>query len=205
MPAVQKRKMFFIPKNCALLLCVCCDLGFGQSKWDLIDPLPQVNTLNSVIYGNSLFVAVGNNGMILTSPDGTTWTIKNSGTTYLLSSVTYGNGQFVAVGDSGVILTSKADGTGIAFQAKPKLPDNGRIKVKSANGSISVILPNETSADRYKVGLFTAVGKKVFSATLRAGNGVLNIPASGFPAGIYYMSITSGDNRTASIPFVLTR
>jgi hypothetical protein len=38
------------------------------------------NWLNGVTYGNGLFVAVGEDGTILTSPDGVTWTQRTSGT-----------------------------------------------------------------------------------------------------------------------------
>jgi len=53
-----------------------------------------------VTYGNSTFVAVGNNdtGTIFTSPDGTTWTSRTSGTTNELWGVTFGNNTFVAGG-----------------------------------------------------------------------------------------------------------
>jgi hypothetical protein len=51
-------------------------------------------------------VAVGWNGAILTSPDGVTWTQRDSGTSNNLSGVAYGNGTFVAVGWHGTILTS---------------------------------------------------------------------------------------------------
>jgi len=63
-----------------------------------------------------LFVAVGDNGTILTSPDGTTWTQRTStpgpfGARVHFYDVTYGNGLFVTVGgDNGTILTSP-DGT----------------------------------------------------------------------------------------------
>jgi hypothetical protein len=63
-------------------------------------------SLNAVTYGNGLFVAVGNGGTILTSPDGVNWTRRTSGTSDWLSGVTYGNGTFVAVGSGGIILTS---------------------------------------------------------------------------------------------------
>jgi hypothetical protein len=63
-----------------------------------------------VAYGNGQFVVGGEAGMIMTSPDATTWTVKNSGTTWGINAVSYGNGQFVAVGGSGTILTS-LDGT----------------------------------------------------------------------------------------------
>ena len=57
-------------------------------------------------------MTVGDNGTILTSSDGTTWTNKrtSSGTTKNLYGVTYGDGLFVTVGDNATILTS-SDGT----------------------------------------------------------------------------------------------
>ncbi len=71
------------------------------------------NDLNGVTYGNGLLVAVGKDGIILTSPDGVTWTRRASPTSNPLYDVAYGNGLFVAVGrdvgsygDYGTILTS---------------------------------------------------------------------------------------------------
>ena len=40
-----------------------------------------------------MFVTVGDSGTILTSPDGTSWTKRTSGTIYNLNGVTYGNGS----------------------------------------------------------------------------------------------------------------
>ena len=57
-----------------------------------------------------LYVAVGHNGTILTSSDGTTWTSRTSGVTENLYGVTYANSTFVIMGTSGTILTS-SDGT----------------------------------------------------------------------------------------------
>ena len=62
--------------------------------------------LNSIAYGNGLFVAVGDTGTILTSPDGITWTQRTSGTRRCFRNVAYGNSLYVAVGDTGTILTS---------------------------------------------------------------------------------------------------
>jgi hypothetical protein len=59
-----------------------------------------------VTYGNGLFVAVGDGGTILTSPDGVNWTRGPRGRATRLFGVTYGNGLFVAVGRFGTILTS---------------------------------------------------------------------------------------------------
>ena len=52
------------------------------------------------------FVAVGEGGTILTSPDGTAWTKRTSGNSLWLVGVGFGNGLFVVVGDLGTILTS---------------------------------------------------------------------------------------------------
>jgi hypothetical protein len=163
------------------------------------------NAFNSITYGNNQFVIVGDSGRILTSHDAMAWTAQNSGTTKSLRGLVYADSQFVAVGDSGVILTSKADGTGIAFQPKSKLPDNSRIKVKSANGRISVILPNATKANSYRAGLFTVAGKKVYSTASGAHDDVLNIPASGFPACMYYILIEGNHVNTMSSAFFLAK
>jgi len=55
-------------------------------------------------------VAVGNEGALVTSDDGITWTPRASGTDERLRGVAYGNGRFVTVGYAGTVLTSR-DGT----------------------------------------------------------------------------------------------
>jgi hypothetical protein len=57
-------------------------------------------------YGNGQFVGVGDAGTIATSPDGTNWMSRESGTTNSLSGAAYGNGQYVAVGANGTIMSS---------------------------------------------------------------------------------------------------
>eukprot|EP01034_Spumella_vulgaris_P009079 gene9079-biopygen7959 len=63
----------------------------------------------SVAYGDGQWVAVGEQGTILTSTDGATWTPRTSGfPARWLVGVGYGtpngNGLWVAVGESGLIL-----------------------------------------------------------------------------------------------------
>jgi len=80
----------------------------AQNAWLSVSS-PTTSALCGATYGNGLFVAVGDRGTIITSPDGTHWTPRNSTTTQWLLSVSYGGGTFVAVGDAGTLLTS-ADG-----------------------------------------------------------------------------------------------
>ncbi|MDQ1353181.1 MAG: hypothetical protein QG657_3487 [Acidobacteriota bacterium] len=65
-------------------------------------------SLNSVAYGNNMFVAVGHCGRIIISPDGITWTKRtpNPATTQNFQCVAHGDTLFVVVGDNGMIYTS---------------------------------------------------------------------------------------------------
>jgi len=77
-----------------------------------------MSTQLGLAYGAGVYVSVGDNGDVWTSPTGTTWTQRSvpaaaGGVPYLLYGVTYGGGQFVAVGSccgpafaDAVILTS---------------------------------------------------------------------------------------------------
>lgn len=79
--------------------------------------------LISVCYGGSTFVAVGQNGTIISSTDGINWTKRTSNTTLYLSGVsTNGSGTFVAVAGgnttaNGVIVTSTNYGATWSSQA----------------------------------------------------------------------------------------
>lgn len=96
----KNRKILFRLRNATFLVFTFLSICFSQTTWKVINAPPQSNILHSVTYGNGLFVAVGDSGIILTSSNCTTWTIKSSGTTKHISSVTYGNGRFVAIGDT---------------------------------------------------------------------------------------------------------
>ena len=73
--------------------------------------------LHKVAFGNDTFVAVGNQGAIVTSSNnGTNWTTRSSGTTEGLTGIAFANDTFVAVGDYGTIFTSSNNGTTWASQ-----------------------------------------------------------------------------------------
>ena len=81
----------------------------AQEQW-LSRTSDVTNNLWSVAHGGSptaQWVAVGEQGTILTSPDGINWTKRPSGfPTRWLVSVGYGAGVWIAVGEGGLVLTS---------------------------------------------------------------------------------------------------
>ncbi|MEL7566705.1 MAG: immunoglobulin-like domain-containing protein, partial [Dehalobacterium sp.] len=93
----------------------------GGTSWTS-RTLGTTKTLRDVAWNGSLFVSVGREGTIQTSPDGVTWTIQSSGTTNDLNKVDYLNGQFIAVGNTGAILTS-SNGTAWISRASGTIAD----------------------------------------------------------------------------------
>ena len=69
-------------------------------------------TLHDVIYADSIWMTVGDNGRIQTSSNGLRWTTRTSGTTQNLNGVTYApeTDTFKVVGDNNVILESTDSG-----------------------------------------------------------------------------------------------
>ncbi len=71
-------------------------------------------SINASLYGvawlSDQFISVGydgtSNGVVLTSTDGITWTVRSPGTARVLNGVAWIDGQFAIVGQSGTILTS---------------------------------------------------------------------------------------------------
>ena len=81
----------------------CATFQLNEKVGGLVEKLVGVKA-------GGLFVTVGDEGTILSSPNGYTWTSRKSGTSTELHGVTHGNGLFVTVGLLGTILTSP-DGT----------------------------------------------------------------------------------------------
>lgn len=73
----------------------------------------------SVVWGKNTFVAVGDNGKIAISTNGSSWIRYPSGTLNALYSATYTGSQYLAVGDKGTILSS---GIVNAVTFKPSTP-----------------------------------------------------------------------------------
>ncbi|HTR42292.1 MAG TPA: hypothetical protein VMH87_11815 [Pseudomonadales bacterium] len=83
----------------------------GNTTWKTVYVNGTANTpLNAVTYTGSGFIAVGNKGLILTSPDGVTWTlVTNTLSNVNFNGVAYANtgpliGVSELVGDSGAVV-----------------------------------------------------------------------------------------------------
>ncbi len=83
---------------------------YGQNPWELnVLSLQTTDWLEGIAASTNLIVAVGDNGAIYTSENGTSWVRNNQFTTWLRS-VAYGMGNFVCVGETGFLAISQ-DGT----------------------------------------------------------------------------------------------
>jgi hypothetical protein len=74
--------------------------------WFPVSPRPTTNDLQGVCFGHGLYLVTGDNGFIMTSPDGTNWTAQPTRSPKLLSGAASWPGGFVATGDDGALLTS---------------------------------------------------------------------------------------------------
>jgi hypothetical protein len=74
-----------------LLLCPLHAVAGSGVDWHLRSPM----AFFGVAFGHDMFVATGENGTILTSSDGKTWSSVESGTKQSLQAVTYGNNIFI--------------------------------------------------------------------------------------------------------------
>ena len=138
--------------------------------------------INSVAYGNGIFVAVSNTNGITTSTDGITWTQRTSNVSGNLYSVRYLNGNFIAVGTganggAGGITTS-TDGITWTKRTTPGTGNSTDLRdVTYGNGYY------------YAVGMFNTTGNGYYSANLTTWVGT-NIPAGSNLYMAYYINNT---------------
>jgi hypothetical protein len=92
--------------------------GGPSIPFQWINPVPTGNDLYGVTYANGVFVAVGSDGTIGTSPNGFGWQLQSLANQKPLNLVAGGNGRFVAAGPGGLIVTS-SDATNWAVQSPP--------------------------------------------------------------------------------------
>ena len=86
----------------------------GQS-WT-VQSTPATQWIEKAAWSGNVLVAVGRQGLIMTSTDAINWTLQTSGTTVDLLDVIWSNNLFIAYGAAGTVLTS-TDGINWSLQA----------------------------------------------------------------------------------------
>jgi photosystem II stability/assembly factor-like uncharacterized protein len=105
-PIIYGNDEFLLVQNAAALWTYWTCSSPDGTKWTRLERADTPPLLNGTAFGAQTYVTVGAGGLIRTSPKGTKWTQRVSGTAHALYGITYGNDSFVAVGDDGTILQS---------------------------------------------------------------------------------------------------
>lgn len=102
----------------------------------------------AIAYGNGVFAALsylnGTTGQAMTSPDGITWTSRNTASNQDWRAICYGGGQFVAVCTGGTTMTSP---DGINWTSHTAAPSQSWISVAYGNG-IYVAVANVVTSNQ---------------------------------------------------------
>lgn len=169
-----------------LLLPPVDGLAESPDNWQGTNPFPRDLSFR-LSYGNGMFVAAGDSGLLYTSSDGADWEERASGTNQSIRDVAFGGGTFVAVGGGGTILTSPdgvtwtrgSSGTGydlngVAYRGDTfvAVGDGGAILTSSDGGRWTVRDSGTGQALKkvaYGRGTFAAVGNSGTILTSSAG------------------------------------
>lgn len=166
------------------VISACVTSSSAQVFWSNQSTAKITDDIWCVTYANGTFAAVTNQGNLLTSADGMTWSSQSIDSGVLLVSIAYGNGTWVAVGAGGVVLVSSD------------------LKTWAAPKSITT---NKLNGVAYGGGIWCAVGD---GATVITSPDALNwtiqpVPSdlnvTGFLHGIIYAAASSAVNTPSPV------
>lgn len=112
--------------------------------WESVYTDTILTLLEAITTSESLWLAVGENGDVLSSPDGMTWTRRESGTSQRLIAADWTGEEFLVAGSDGAILRS-TDGVawellnqfnGFGFTVHDAVWANGRYVVVGRSGMV---------------------------------------------------------------------
>jgi hypothetical protein len=159
------------------------------NSWSLPIFTSANRTLRGVDHYESTWIAVGDNGQIITSTnDGLSWTLDNTTTTLNINDVIYAN-QWVAVGDKGSVWIKSATGstwqrynTGITDSLRSIAYSNNQYVVVGSRGSILTSLDGTKwqQADRTFLSRFNGVSRNSPVPVVVGQSGVILAEAPGF-------------------------
>jgi hypothetical protein len=165
--------------------------------WQWRSPLPQGNDLYALAHGNDRYVAVGDYGTILVSPDGTNWAVRSRETNETLNGVAFGGGRFVVVGESypdyspDVLLTS---GDGLTWTNGSSGGTNGLRAVAWGNGLFVAVGFQQTASSSYDARILTSAD----GITWAKSSAEFNIPLNSVTWGDSCFVAVGGTNLLSS-------
>jgi Secretion system C-terminal sorting domain len=161
------------------------------------------------VSGNNIFAGTYGDGVFLSTNNGVSWTniSKGLGQQSVYSLTVSGGNIFAGTNGRGVWRRPLSEILGVInpnlHQGISKLYASG-FKINISKNDIAVLLPETLNNGAITVELVNFAGRKIYSATHQAYDGILSIPVSGLSTGTYLMSIT-GMNTTVSSSFVVTK
>jgi hypothetical protein len=100
------KSLRLLPAVLLLAFATAAAPAVAQIYWSNESPAGITDDIWCVAYGNGMFAATTNQGRVLTSSDGLTWSSQVVDQGLWLVSIAFGNGTWVAVGAEGTILVS---------------------------------------------------------------------------------------------------
>ncbi len=134
----------------------------GGVTWTSFPLTNNTGNIRSVLFANNQFVGAGSTGNIFTSPDGTTWTPRQSVTARTMRDFAYGDGRYVAVSNSSAAFATSTDG--VTWTAGTNAAGSG----------------SSLNAVAYGNGIFVAVGGGLIATTTDGVNWINRSPTGTF-------------------------
>lgn len=125
---------------------VVIEINITKNGKDFTKHIYKINTnknyyVMDIDYENGLYVLIGEDGFIATSPDLKNWTQRDSGVTETLVGIAHGKNKFVVTGSNGIILTSE---DGINWKRQSSNTTSYLIRSRYANGLYMAVGYNGT-------------------------------------------------------------
>lgn len=156
---------------------------------------------SAVCYAAGLFVAVGQSAEVQTSPDGETWTSRNSAAGPTLEGVAYDGTEWVAVGvnsGAGYVLTAASAATTWSVQTAPTFT-TALQAVASDGAGLVVAVGDRASSTLGQISVSTDHGVTWTSEEAPTGVGTLRAVTRGAD-GVFYAGGEGGDIVSSSAP-----
>jgi hypothetical protein len=144
----DKGTLIFSPNTLTNLVFTNSDGSFTTNQastlgivWNALQPRPTTNDLQGVTVLSNQFVVTGGNGTVLTSSDGTNWTLRPTGSSSFLSGIAAFPDGAVAVGSRGTILSSS---NAVSWRTRTSGTTNWIYRVRYLGGRLIAVGQNGT-------------------------------------------------------------